>query len=118
MAIEDRRKSRYDMANQKLITAQLASQLPALYHNEGISIEDIRIYAKLFDPASSWTYFVAEFDGSDLIWGYATFQDGMGEWGYASISEIEGLRNRFGLPMERDLHFRPRPAREIEMIGR
>ncbi|WP_210418856.1 DUF2958 domain-containing protein [Pseudarthrobacter sp. NIBRBAC000502770] len=30
-----------------------------------------------------------------------------GEWGYASLTEIEKLRGQFGLPIERELDFKP-----------
>lgn len=106
------------MSKQKLITKELAEKLPELYHNdqEGITLEDTEIYAKIFDPQGAYTLFVAEYDGKDTLWGYATFQDGMGEWGYASLSEIESARGRFGLPVERDIHFTPKKAKEISMI--
>ena len=35
------------------------------------------------------------------------------EWGYFLLSELTAVRNRLGLPMERDLYFLPRTVREV-----
>jgi hypothetical protein len=42
----------------------------------------------------------------DLAFGLCDLGLGHPELGAVSISEIAGLRGRFGLPVERDLHFR------------
>jgi hypothetical protein len=36
------------------------------------------------------------------------------EWGYFSLSELESARGPLGPPIERDLHFTPKPFSEIE----
>jgi hypothetical protein len=35
------------------------------------------------------------------------------ELGYFSLSELENLKGSMGLPVERDLHFTPKPLDEI-----
>ena len=67
---------------------------------------------KLFDPTGSWTWYVAQYDReSRLAWGVV---DGDAkEYGYFDMAELVGLRGRFRLPLERDLHWTPQPLSEL-----
>ena len=52
-----------------------------------------------------------EFDGDDLFFGLV---DGLErELGYFSLSELQKARGPLGLPIERDLHWRPKTLAEI-----
>ena len=68
---------------------------------------------KFFNPGGMGTWLFSELDpeDSDTIFGLADL--GEPELGYASLSEIASVRLRFGLGIERDLHFRPRHALTI-----
>ena len=35
------------------------------------------------------------------------------EFGYFTLRELESVRGPLGLPIERDLHFKPRPLKEV-----
>ena len=64
---------------------------------------------KLFTPdaASTWLITEAYAEGDDLrLFGLC--DPGLGDpaLGYAMLSEIEDMRGRLGLPVERDLYFR------------
>ena len=88
----------------KLITKELQEIFAKTGRQEGT---DKLVIAKLFDPSGGWTYYVTEYNPQDgIIFG---FVDGVDEpeWGYSSLPEIERVRNRFGLGMERDRGFRP-----------
>ncbi|KKN74367.1 hypothetical protein LCGC14_0391680 [marine sediment metagenome] len=67
---------------------------------------------KLFDPTGSWTWYVSGYDPDTRIaWGLV---DGFEkETGDFSMAELVELRVGFGLPLERDLHWRPRPLSEL-----
>lgn len=67
---------------------------------------------KLFDPTSSWTWYIAAYD-PDTREAYGLTQGHELEEGYISMAEIVEHRGRFGLPVERDLHWFPRTLREI-----
>jgi len=76
-----------------------------LYSQE--ECEDKIIIAKLFDTFGSATWYLTEYNPSEKIaFGYVTglMQD---EWGYVSITELEGINHdQFGIPrIERDLYF-------------
>jgi hypothetical protein len=50
-------------------------------------------------------------DDKDYAWGIV---DGFAvEEGSFSISELESARGSLGLGIERDIHFEPKPAKEI-----
>jgi hypothetical protein len=96
----------------ELLPAELRESLPALYSQE--HEEDPVVHLKFFTPDSNWTWFVTEGspDGDDFrFFGCVIgFEE---EWGYFVLSELQDARGPLGLPIERDLHFRPGPISEI-----
>lgn len=95
---------------QKLMTAGLRKALPKLYANENKGIDDAIVVAKFFSPygngASTW--YITEFDGKDTLFGFTELGMGGDEWGYTSLSELEGLRVFGSLQaVERDTSWKP-----------
>ena len=87
----------------KLLTQALLKDLPKLGETEHDPDPLLRV--KLFFPAFHWTWYVIEFDGDDLFFG---FVDGnFPELGYFRLSELEQQRDALGLPIERDMGFQP-----------
>lgn len=87
----------------KLMTKELKKKFPKLYANEDKTPKDIKVIAKFFTPDSSWTWYATEFDGDDLFFGYVKgFEN---EFGYFSLSELEAVKGKLGLHIERDLYF-------------
>ncbi len=77
--------------------------LPPLYSQE--HEEDPLVICKFFTPDSNWTWYVLEFDGEDVFFGWVVgFEH---ELGYFRFSELASVRGPLGLSIERDLHFRP-----------
>jgi len=93
----------------KLLTKKLREDIPPLYSTE--DEDDPVVHAKLFTPDSSWTWYVLEFDGEDLLFGYVIGH--YAELGYFSLSGLQKVRGPFGLPIERDLHFEPTRLSEV-----
>jgi hypothetical protein len=94
----------------KLLTKELLKQLPKIGETE--KQEQIAI-VKFFTPDGAWTWYGQEYDGEDLFYGLV---DGMEkELGYFSLSELKSVRGQFGLPVERDLWFKP--TRIDELMG-
>ena len=80
------------------------------------SIEEARAEApigrvKLFDPTGSWTWYVAGYDPETRL-AYGLVDGFEAEYGEFSMEELCAVRGRFGLPIERDLHWRPRLLEE------
>ena len=96
----------------KLVTAKLKKALPPLYAME--DEPDPLVLAKYFLPYSHWTWYTIEFDGADLFFGYVAGD--YPELGDFRLSELADIRDRFGLPIERDLYWDPVPLSEVKKI--
>jgi hypothetical protein len=64
---------------------------------------------KLFTPDAACTWLLTELDPEepDIAFGLCDLGMGYPELGSVRISELEAVRGRLGLPVERDLHFAP-----------
>lgn len=62
---------------------------------------------KLFTPDANATWLLTEIDPADpdLAFGLCDLGLGCPELGSVRLSEIAAVRGKFGLPVERDLHF-------------
>lgn len=92
----------------KLVTKALEKEFMnyPLYSQEGK--DEKHAICKFFNPYGRGTWIVYEAerqaDGDWLFFGEVTLFDT--EWGYFTLSELQGLRTRWGTPMiERDLYF-------------
>ena len=63
---------------------------------------------KLFTPGAGCTWLLTELDPDepDVAFGLCDLGVGCPELGYVSLSELESVRGRLGLPVERDRGFR------------
>jgi hypothetical protein len=96
----------------ELLPPDVRESLPKLYAQEGN--RDPTVHVKYFTPDSSWTWYATEGepDGDDFrFFGYVIGQ--FREWGYFVLSELESARGPLGLPIERDLYFKPGPISEV-----
>jgi len=80
---------------------------------------------KLFTPDAGATWLLTEIDPDDHDHAFGLCDLGLGypELGWVSLAEIATVRGRFGLPIERDLHFEAQKrlstyAREARLAGR
>jgi len=64
---------------------------------------------RLFTPDAGCTWLLTELDPEepDIAFGLCDLGMGYPELGTVRISELESVRGKLGLPVERDLHFRP-----------
>lgn len=94
----------------KLLTEEIKEKLPPLYSQDGKGGKAIA-HVKFFTPDSNWTWYATEFDGEDTFFGLV---DGhCKELGYFSLSELKSVKGALGLPIERDLYFKPKTLEEI-----
>ncbi|WP_304308604.1 DUF2958 domain-containing protein [Pseudacidovorax intermedius] len=80
---------------------------------------------KLFTPDAGATWLLTEIDpeNPDLAFGLCDLGHGCLELGWVSLAELAAVRGPLGLPIERDLGFRPDRsfeayAREARRAGR
>ena len=90
--------------------------LPRLYETENNPLEEKIIHLHFFLAGCDW--FIAEYDGADLFWGYAILNEDYqnAEWGYISFAELKNLKTRSGLEIDRNLYWLPQKASEIQKI--
>lgn len=71
---------------------------------------DFEPVVKLFNPTGAGTWLLTEIDPSDetVAWGLCDLGMGFPEFGTVSLTELATYRGRFGLGIERDLHFTAR----------
>jgi len=103
----------------KLLPKEVREQLPPLYSQDGKGGKAV-VHLKFFTPSSSWTWYATEgepeldesgkevdFKFFGLVFGHER------EFGYFLLSELEEVRGPMGLPIERDLYFKPKTLEEI-----
>lgn len=95
-----------------LFDAALRSEIPPLYSTE--HDDDPVVHAKLFTPWSGWTWYVTEFDGEDLCFGWVVGQTA--ELGYFRLSELESVRGPGGVRVERETHFSRKRLHEVRRL--
>jgi len=95
----------------RLMTSKIKKQIPNLGGQEGKGMDAI-VHVKWFNPTGGQTWWITEYDPKqEMVFGYATGGYEVG-WGRMSLPETQHVRVRFGLGIERDLHFTPKPLRE------
>lgn len=67
------------------------NKIPKLYETENVPLKDKLIYLHFFIGACDW--YIAEFDGKDLFFGFAILNNDleMAEWGYISLNELKSF---------------------------
>ncbi len=94
----------------KLLNRTIAEELKKQYQM-GSDMEQM-VVAKFFDPCGSWTWYAMNMDeDGDYIWGIVSGYEV--ESGSFSLSELEAYEGRLGIGIERDLYFKPIPAKEL-----
>lgn len=97
-------------------TQEELNRIPRLYQTEDTPLKDKLIYLHFFIGSCNW--FIAEYDGEDLFWGYASLNGDhdMAEWGYISFTEMKEVKIRGWLEIDRDTNWQIRKASEIDLI--
>lgn len=102
-------------ASMKLMTRGLEKRFAEVGRQE--EVKDPIVVAKFFNPTGAATWWATEYDPERRVFfGYVTLF-GLGapedEWGTFSLDELESVRGRFGLGIERDLHWTEKPISEV-----
>jgi hypothetical protein len=92
------------------------STLPRLYQTEAVALKDKIIHLHFFIGGCDW--FIAEFDGDDLFFGFTILNQDYqnAEWGYISFGELKSIKVQGWLEIDRDIHWKVRPAKEVDLI--
>ena len=94
-----------------LITKELTEQLLANGRAQRAAIDkgedglDFEPVVKLFTPDAQCTWLLTELDSDGLAFGLCDLGMGEPELGYVSLVELQSVRGKLGLPVERDRYF-------------
>ncbi len=93
-------------------------KIPRLYETEKVAAKDKLIHLHYFIGGCDW--FIAEYDGEDLFFGYAILNADYenSEWGNISFSELKEIKLNGWLEIDCELEefWKVRKASEIEKI--
>lgn len=78
-----------------------------------VAPEEPQAIIKLFNPTGSWSWYIAAYDPATRQ-AYGLVKGFEREVGYFDMAELVAFRGRFGLPIERDLSFRPTKLVEVK----
>ena len=97
-----------------LLSKEVEAKLPPLGDQDGLGY-DALAHVKLFTPDSNWTWYATEYDPEQrLFFGLVIgFEQ---ELGYFTLDELEAARGPLGLPIERELHFEPKPLKDCDYV--
>jgi hypothetical protein len=110
------------------LTKDLLKKLPALYSQEDNA--DPMVVCKFFTPDAGWTWYAIEGSPVDEHGYYDTDKEKVDyvffglvsgaavELGYFSLSELNSIRGKLGLPVERDRYFQPTRLSAIKTLCR
>jgi len=99
-------------------TQERLAKIPRLYETENVPLKEKLICLHFFVGGCDW--YIAEFDGHDLFWGFAILNNDfqMAEWGYVSFDELKSIRinDWCEIDCEFEEYFPIQKARQIEKI--
>jgi hypothetical protein len=94
------------------MTKAQITKLPKLYSQQ--DVEDPKVIVKFFNPCGVGTWYATEGeqqpDGDWLFFGMCDIHER--ELGYFTLSELASVKLKWGLGIERDLYFSPKPLSE------
>lgn len=94
------------------------ARIPKLYATEHIPLKNKQIHLHFFIGGCDW--YIAEYDGDDLFWGFACLNGDLqnAEWGYVSFSELKAIKVNGWLEIDCELEsfWGIKPASKIELI--
>ncbi len=92
-------------------------RIPMLYETENVPLKDKLIHLHFFIGGCDW--YVAEYDGDDLFWGYAILNDDhqCAEWGYVSFGELKSIKiGWLEIDCETENSWQVKPVHQIDRI--
>jgi len=99
-----------------IFPSELRKIVPPLHSQEGIT--DPIVHIRFLAAELGWMWYVTEGSPEDDDFVFFGFVIGVEEeWGYFWLSELTEARELSGHPIERDLHFEPKPFSRLVAIA-
>ena len=104
----------------KMLTKANRKALPKLYANEEKPLSEAMAVVKFFTPWTNWTWYASEGEpvldnqGNEIDFKFFGLVDGHEkELGCFLLSELKSVIGRYGLKIERDMHWEPKSLQAI-----
>lgn len=101
----------------RLLTKQIEKQLAKypLYSQDNKG-ENAIVVCKFFLQGYTWYVLEAQKNGTDYV--FFGIVDGLEkEYGYFTLSQLQSLRGRWGLTVERDMYFKPTTVKDLSLAA-
>ena len=97
-------------------TKEQLAKIPRIYETEGVSLKEKLIWVHFFIGGADW--YITEYDGEDLFWGYAILNGDLeaAEWGYISFEELKSIKIPPGFEIDCETCWQVKKAIQIEKI--
>ena len=95
----------------KLLTKEIENSIPELGKQDGLGYDAIA-YVKFFTPDANYTWYATEYDPKERQF-FGLVDGQYRELGYFALDELESARGMLGLPIERDMYFKPTKLSEL-----
>ena len=99
-------------------SAERLENIPRLYETEHTPLKDKQIHLHFFIGGCDW--YIAEYDGEDLFFGFAILNSDCqnSEWGYISFNELKAIKIQGWLEIDCEIEavWQAKRASEIEKI--
>jgi hypothetical protein len=97
-------------------TKEQLDKIPRLYETEEIPLKEKLVYLHFFIGGCDW--YVFEYDGEDLFWGYAILNGDleMAEFGYISFEELKSIKIPPGFEIDCEVGWEVKKAIQVEKI--
>lgn len=92
----------------KIITKAIENAFKKQGDTSQMEMSEIKIVMKMFNPCGGQTWYIYEKLDEDIYMAFVNLGDPeMAECGTVSMSVLTSIKVRFGLKLERDMHFKP-----------
>ena len=98
-------------------TEERFCSIPRLYETEAVPLKDKIIHLHFFIGSCDW--YIVEYNGEDLFFGYAILNGDTdnAEWGYISFSELKSISiSGVHIDCELEEYWQPKPVSQIPKI--
>jgi len=93
------------------------ARIPRLYETESTPVKDKIIHLHFFIGGCDW--YVTEYDGDDLFFGYAILNGDIqnAEWGYVSFQEMKEISvHGIEIDCELEEYWQPTPVSQVPLV--
>jgi hypothetical protein len=103
------------------IPAELVGQIPPYNPERQGKAENAMLYVSFRDDQTGSAYYVGEYNGEDLCWGFIKVVNRANQFADFRLSEVSQFLNNMLIPMRLDTSFQPMTGlqllKRIERLG-